>query len=284
MSNFKIGVMADSFKLPIREGLVKAKELGADGVQVKAVKGEICPSNLDAAARQELKGYIEGLGLALSALCGDLGGYGFQVAADNREKIEQSRQIVDLAADMGTSVVTTHIGVVPVENTDPVYGAMRDACKQLGDYAHERGVSFAIETGPEPGARLKSFLDDVGSKGMGVNMDPANLVMVIGEDPVESVRALSEYIVHTHAKDGEQLAPCDPFEVYGAFAVGGVEGLDFGKLFNELPLGEGKVPWDGYLAALKESGYQGYLTIEREVGDDPAGDIKKAIDFLKQRI
>jgi sugar phosphate isomerase/epimerase len=158
------------------------------------------------------------------------------------------------------------------------------ACRELGRYAERAGVTFAIETGPEHAATLKRFLDDVGSKGIGVNLDPANLVMVTADDPVQAVYTLKEYIVHTHAKDGVQLQPSDPVKVYGAFAEGGVEGLDFGKLFEEVPLGQGAVNWDDYLKALQDIGYSDYLTIEREVGDNPEEDIRQAVKFLRAKI
>jgi sugar phosphate isomerase/epimerase len=108
--------------------------------------------------------------------------------------------------------------------------------------------------------------------------------MVQNDDPVKAVYALKDFIVHTHAKDGVQYKPCDPVKVYNAFAEGGVEGLNIGELFNELPLGEGSVDWDRYLAALSEVGYDGYLTIEREVGANPEADIRTAVNFLKGKI
>ncbi|MBO7621272.1 MAG: sugar phosphate isomerase/epimerase, partial [Victivallales bacterium] len=157
-------------------------------------------------------------------------------------------------------------------------------CRELGKYAEAKGVTFAIETGPEKADRLRSFLDDVASKGIGVNLDPANLIMVQNDDPVKAVYTLKDYIVHTHAKDGVQYKPCDPVKVYASFAEGGIEGLNIGELFNELPLGEGKVDWDRYLAALSEVGYRGYLTVEREVGANPEADIRTAVNFLKSKI
>lgn len=163
---------------------------------------------------------------------------------------------------------------------------MRDACRELGDYAAKANVTFAIETGLEPAATLKQFIDDVGSKGIGVNLDPANLVMVLNHDPVEAVRILGAHIVHTHAKDGVHYQDCDAAEVYGAFADGGFAELvaRTGDIFAEVPLGEGDVPWEAYLRALQEVGFAGYLTIEREVGDNPEADIRKAVNFLAERI
>lgn len=286
MSSFKIGVMADSFRLPVLDGVRKAAEVGADGIQVYAVGGDLAPEAMDAAARADFKELCAGLGLEIAALCGDLGGHGFELEAENARKIARSKLIVDLAADLGTAVVTTHIGVVPDDPGCETYRTMCEACRELGRYAETRGVTFAIETGPEKATTLKSFLDDVGSKGVGANLDPANLVMVVADDPVEAVRTLGDYIVHTHAKDGVQLQPCDAAEVYGAFAGGGFAELEkrMGKLFEEVPLGKGGVDWDAYLAALREIGYDGFLTIEREVGDDPASDIARAVRFLRDRI
>jgi sugar phosphate isomerase/epimerase len=287
MNLFKIGAIADSFRKGPREGVQAAKDVGAEGFQIYAVSGEISPEAMDAAARQAFRAYCDKLGLAIAALCGDLGGHGFMLEAENQDKIPRSQRIVDLAADLGTPVVTTHIGVVPEDPAAPVYRTLQTACRTLGAYAAGKGVTFAIETGPESAPVLRAFLDSLGVKGIGVNLDPANLAMVGGHDPVEAVRLLAPYIVHTHAKDGRRLKPCSAPEVYTAFADG-----TYGKLverlggdpFVEAPLGEGDVPWDAYLAALKAAGYRGFLTIEREVGADPAADIARAVRFLRERM
>ena len=87
---------------------------------------------------------------------------------------------------------------------------MQEACFELSRYADDIGAHFAIETGPEKSATLKKFLDSLGSTGVGVNLDPANLVMVTGDDPAGAVHNLKDYIVHTHAKDGKQNYYVDP--------------------------------------------------------------------------
>lgn len=284
MSRFKIGVMVDSFRLPIPDGVRKAREVGADGIQVYVVEGDMTPAAMNRQRRDDFKKLLADNGLEISALCGDLGGHGFQIPSENDTKIRRSEEIVDLAVDLGTKVVTTHIGVVPEDTSSPIYANQLFVCRTLGKYAAERGVTFAIETGPEKAATLAAFLDNVGSKGIGVNLDPANLIMVQNDDPVKAVYTLKDFIVHTHAKDGIQYKPCDPVKVYASFAEGGIEGLNIGELFNELPLGEGKVDWERYLAALSEVCYQGYLTVEREVGANPEADIRKAVDFLKSKI
>lgn len=281
---FKIGVMTDSFRVEVREAVKRAARLGAAGVQVDAVKSETAPERMDAKDRREFRAFCDGEGLEIAALCGDLGGHGFNRAEENPRKIERSRRIVDLAADLGTAVVTTHIGIVPSDRGSRDYEILRRACRELGDYAAGKGITFAVETGPETAADLEQFLSDVGSPGIGVNLDPANFVMVTGDDPVRAVGILARRIVHTHAKDGVQYRSCDRVAVYTAFAEGGIEALNMGELFNEVPLGEGAVDWDGYLDALRSIGYTGFLTIEREVGDDPERDIGAAVDFLRKRI
>ncbi|MBO5361219.1 MAG: sugar phosphate isomerase/epimerase [Clostridia bacterium] len=283
MYNFSIGVIIDSFRLPIKDAVKKAAEVGAQGIQVYSTRGEMAPENLDAAARAEFKKLVEGNGLVISALCGDLGGGGFSFADRNPEKIEKSKRILDLAKELGTNVVTTHIGVVPEDKNHDRYKVMQEACYELSRYADEIGAHFAIETGPETSAVLKDFLDSLGSTGVGVNLDPANLVMVTGDDPVGAVYNLQKYIVHTHAKDGVQNFAEDPEIVYG-LKKRPVDVIVTGDSFDEVPLGEGSVPWDGYLKALDDIGYKGFLTIEREVGDNPAEDIRKAVKFLEDHI
>ncbi|MCL2352290.1 MAG: sugar phosphate isomerase/epimerase [Firmicutes bacterium] len=261
MYPFSIGVLLDSFRTDAATALEKARKLGVTGIQVYSTYGELAPENMDAAKRKEFLRLVRSHGLVISALCGDLG-HGFADPAKNPELVEKSKRILDLAGDLETTVVTTHIGVVPGNPSCGAYKVMQEACGELAKYADARGAHFAVETGPETAAVLKAFLDSLGSRGVAVNLDPANLVMVAGDAPVAAVHTLKDYIVHTHAKDGRMMKGQDPAYV-------------------ELPLGEGDVDFKNYLKALGEIGYRGYLTIEREVGDDPEKDIAKAADFLR---
>lgn len=280
MDQFKVGIISDWLRLPFRESMEKCAALGADGVQIYAVDGEMAPENMTASLIAEKRSIIEANGLVVSALCGDLGGHGFTRREENPAKIQRSKRIVDLALELGTNVVTTHIGVVPEEKND-TYKILQEACSQLAEYAHQNGAYFAIETGPEPALRLKEFLDSLSSKGVAVNLDPANLVMVTDDDPVQAVYTLKDYIVHTHAKDGVLIRKTDPKVIYDFFAEGGIGDLRLEEYFREVPLGQGKVDFDAYLKALREIGYTGFLTIEREVGENPAADIGLAVNFLR---
>ncbi len=288
MFKFPIGVIVDSFRLPIPEAVKKAAEVGANGIQIYASRGDMAPENMDAQKRREFKALVEDNGLVISALCGDLGGGGFVHKDQNPHKIEKSKRILDLAKELGTDIVTTHIGVVPEDTNSDRYKIMQEACFELSSYADSIGAHFAVETGPETSLMLKGFLDSLGSTGVGVNLDPANLVMVTGDDPVQAVYNLKDYIVHTHAKDGVQNFYVHPDKVYGMPGADKIlvegEHVTDADSFEEVPLGKGSVPFPQYLAALDDIGFKGFLTIEREVGDNPAKDISDAVNFLRNII
>jgi sugar phosphate isomerase/epimerase len=109
--------------------------------------------------------------------------------------------------------------------------------------------------------------------------------MVTKDDEVAGVKIAGASIVHTHAKDGRMNHYAGPEEVYGLFAQGGIEAISkVSEWFTETPLGEGSVRWLDYLRALKETGYDGYLTIEREVKDNAVEDIRTAVKFLEEII
>jgi len=277
MGRFPIGVLLESFHKPIRESLALAKSLNVSGIQVYATHGDLSPAALSGTKAAEFLRMVKDHGLEISALCGDLG-HGFGDANKNPALIEESKRILDLAMELSTNIVTTHIGVVP-EKSHPRYAIMQDACGELARYADGMRAHFAVETGPETAVTLKEFLDGLHSRGVAVNLDPANFVMVTGDDPVQAVHTLKDYIVHTHAKDGVKLKDRDPELIYG-IRPGDALIVD-DEAFLEVPLGEGGVPFAAYLDALYEIGYKGYLTIEREVGEDPAGDIEKAVGFLE---
>ena len=279
MYKFPIGLMLDSFKMDTLTAIEKCAKLGAKGIQMYATTGQFSPEELTASKRKELLDIVKSNGLVFSALCGDLG-QGFGNKDKNPMLIEKSKRILELAKDLETDIITTHIGVIPQDKNHERYKIMQEACYTLSRFADELDAHFAIETGPEIAVVLKEFLDGLQSKGVAVNLDPANFVMVTGDDPVKAVYTLKDYIVHTHAKDGRRLMVKDPEIIYGLIE----EEIQSGQSFIELPLGEGDVNFDEYLKALDDIGYKGFLTIEREVGDDPEKDIKHAITFLNNKI
>jgi len=266
----KIGCMVESFAIDLKEAVVKAAQLGCKGIQAYAVDGELAPENMTDATIKEWLDRVKSNGMVFSAICGDLSatpeavGHGFSDRGANPVLVEKSKRILDLAKKLECNVVTTHIGVVPKEENE-TKKIMREACRELAVYADSIGSYFAVETGPETALVLCDFLDSLGAKGVRVNYDPANLVMVVADDPVAGVHTLKDYIVHTHAKDGIQVS-ANPLK------------------WEELPLGQGGVKWDDYLKALDAIGFDGFLTIERECGSTPEADIQLAVSFLKEKL
>ena len=273
----KIGVMVESFRKSSIDSIVeannpmqaftlgvkKAVEIGAQGIQAYATFGALKFDEMNNAKAKEILDIVKSNGLIFSAICGDFGGHGFEDKAENIKKVENSKRVLDWAKELECNIVTTHIGTVPEEENEKK-DIMRAACRELAVYADSIGSAFAVETGPEICVTLGDFLDSLGAMGVRVNFDPANLVMCVADDPVKGVETLKKYIVHTHAKDGIMIGNREAWE--------------------ELPLGKGGVDWDNYLLALDKIGYNGFLTIEREVGDNPEADIRLAKDFLNEKL
>jgi len=254
----KVGIITASLLMETKDALRKAKDMGAHGVQLWVANNDLDPSRLSQSGRQELLTFMDGIGLERSALCGDIGGFANPVTVD--ENVSRTKAMFDLCVDLKTPILTTHVGVLPKDKSSKDYAGLLAAVREVAVYAAERECCFANETGLESGPGLAAFLDAIGSEGAQVNFDPANLCMN-GFDVLEAVGALGGRIVHTHAKDG----------VFDSAKTG----------FQEVPLGEGDVDFPIYLKALRDTGFDGYLTIERECGDDPVGDIAAAIAFLK---
>ncbi len=278
MYRFPIGVITDSFKKDIRTAVGEAVKLGAEGIQMYISRGVNSFENLTGGARRELLDFVKGNGLRFSALCGDLG-HGFGNAEQNPELIEKSRQMLYMAKELECDILTTHIGVVPEDREHDRYKIMQEACHELALFADSIGAQFAVETGGERSIVLKEFLDSLGSRGLAVNFDPANLVMLFDDDIVQSVYDLKDYIIHTHAKDGVKYKDADLEHVYGIVP----RPADFRDrdYYLEVPLGEGRVDFVRYLSALEQIGYRGFLTIERECGADPTKDIHTAAEYLR---
>ena len=256
----KIGLISDSFRLGFEESVRAAKKLGVTGIQTYFTHSELAAENMTKEKMSQVRDIMDSNGLTFSAICGD---FGFDFSDVERKDmiVEKSKRVIDVAKELGCNIVTTHIGHIEDEESARME-IMRDTAYRLASYADSVGAYFAAETGTEKAPVLRRFLDSLGAKGLRVNYDPANLVMVAGDDPVAGVAVLGDYIVHTHAKDG----------------IKKTEG------FLEVPLGTGGVDFDGYLKALDSIGYKGFLTIEREVGETPAADIKLAFDFLEGKL
>lgn len=278
MYNFPIGAMVDSFNTEFKTAVKLAADIGAKGIQMYCTYGDHAPENMTSEKISEILDIVRSNGLVFSAICGDLG-MGFGKPEKNHDNVEKSKKIMELAKKLECDIVTTHIGVVPNDKNHDRYKIMQEACISLAAFADDIGSHFAIETGPETAETLKMFLDSLESKGVAVNLDPANFAMVTGDDPVKAVYTLKDYIVHTHAKDGIKLRESNPEYIYNVTHPIPEEYQTM-KFFEEVQLGKGSVDFKNYLKALEDIGYKGFLTIERECGDNPASDIKSAAEYL----
>lgn len=254
----KKGIILESFKTDYDNALMLARELGFEGVQFYG--NYFAPENV---------------GITVSAVCAEIEGDSFETY--NADRIEKTKEIMLLAKKLGCDIVTTHIGVVNLENAD-----MKRAVEEIGAFGEQVGVSLAIETGPEKCTLLKTFIEGLNTKNVGVNFDPANLVMVTDDDPVKGIYTLRDHILHVHIKDGKMLKKTEPKVIYDFFASGGIGDLRLDEYFRETPLGEGDVDLKGVINALCDIGYDGFLTIERETSDNPLEEIKNAAQYLDE--
>jgi sugar phosphate isomerase/epimerase len=256
MPGLKIGALVDSLRLGVRRGIEKIAELGLDGFQVYVTGGELAPEQMTRSARREFRKFVADRGLVISALCVELGGYTDEATLD--ERIGRTQRMIDLGVDLGVPIHSAHIGRIPDDPAAPTRRILAGALLAIGSYAAERECCLACETGPEDTALMHDFIASLATDGVKVNFDPANLVMK-GFDPVRGVYELADFIVHTHAKDG-------------------IRNDDGSR--REVPVGQGAVPWDRYVGALRKIGYEGFYTIERESGEDPVADVAAAHRFL----
>ena len=172
----------------------------------------------------------------------------------------------DFARMLGVSQMATHAGFLPECPSDPQYPGVLDSLRAIATRCRENGQYFLFETGQETPTTILRVIEDVGTGNLGVNLDPANLLMYGKANPVDSLRIIGKYVRDVHAKDGE-YPTC---------------GRELGV---EKPLGEGSVNFPALIKGLKECGYDGAITIEREIsGEKQLADIKRAIEILSALI
>jgi sugar phosphate isomerase/epimerase len=183
------------------------------------------------------------------------------------ERVGRTKAVSDVARSLGLESVACHIGFVPEDPKAALYAEIRDVARDLCDHCGNNGQSFTLETGQEPARVLLRFIEDVDRPNLRINFDPANMILYGTGDPIEALDVLAKRVLSVHCKDGNWPPRDQP--------------LALGK---EQPLGEGSVDFAKFLAKLKEIGYRGVLTIEREGVDEErqAADIRKAIALLKR--
>jgi sugar phosphate isomerase/epimerase len=169
-------------------------------------------------------------------------------------------KVIDKAVQLRLALITFHVGFIPEDAADVTYAKVRDRLRELADFAGERDVALGLETGQESAAALDAFLADLDRDNVGVNFDPANMLLYGSGDPIEAVTLLMPRLRQVHIKDATPSAT--PGE-WGA----------------EVVVGTGAVDWTAFAAALRQGGFDGDLMIEREAGDSRIDDIAIARAF-----
>jgi sugar phosphate isomerase/epimerase len=172
----------------------------------------------------------------------------------------------DFAKLLGVKCIVTHAGYMPENPYDENYAGTITALKHIALHCKENGQHFLFETGQETPTTLKRVITDVGTDNLGINLDPANLLMYGKANPVDSLDIFGEFVMGVHAKDGEY--PTD--------------GKSLGL---EKAIGEGRVNFPLFIEKLKKIGYNGAITIEREIsGEKQISDIVRGKAFLETLI
>lgn len=168
----------------------------------------------------------------------------------------------DFARKLGAEQIATHVGFIPENPNDAQYAATVAAVREVAERCRENGQYFLFETGQETPVTLLRTIKDVGLDNLGLNLDPANLILYGKANPVDALGVVGKYVRDVHAKDG-----CYP-----------TDGRTLGR---ETALGEGQVDFPALIAGLKALGYDGAITIEREIsGEQQIADIIKAKALL----
>jgi L-ribulose-5-phosphate 3-epimerase len=259
MNRIKIGVRLESFDLPLRRALEEASRLGVGGVQLDGV-GDLGPDQLSQTGRRELRNLLRGHNLELTALgCPLRRGLGVPEGLETR--LEYIKKVMALSFDLGPRKVIVQAGQVPDDPNTPAGQLLTESLLALSQAGDRSGAVLLLETGLESGETLARFLDRFDTGSLGVNLDPANLLMN-GFDSVASARVLGGRVQHVHARDA-RLAGAS-------------------RTAQEVPLGHGDIDWMQMLGVLEEIDYRGWLVVERESGDNRRGDVAAGVAFLRR--
>jgi sugar phosphate isomerase/epimerase len=178
----------------------------------------------------------------------------------NRKNI---RATVPIARRLGLKLLTFHAGFLPHDQSDPHFGIMLGRLAEVADVFADAGMNLAFETGQETAAALLEVLQKLNKKNVGVNFDPANMILYDKGNPIEALRLLGGSVRQVHIKDAVRT------KVPGTWG-------------EEVPVGTGQVDWDAFLATLNANSFTGDLVIEREAGQQRVADIRFARQTLER--
>lgn len=257
----KIGVCLEALAVPLRQGLPMIARMGVTGVQISSI-GDLSPERLTDTGRRELRTLLKGFDLQLTALNCPLR-HGIDVFENQELRIEHIRRVMALAFEIGARLVIVQCPPIANEAKSQRAKSMRESLLALGQYGDRIGTTLALEIGFDPGEKVRDYLNtfDVGS--LGINYDPANLMMH-GHDPVKNLLPLMGKILHVHARDARVAR--------------------VSHSATEVPLGAGDIEWLGFIGTLAAVEYHRWLVIDREAGNNRAADIEAGVRFLKRVI
>ncbi len=169
----------------------------------------------------------------------------------------------ELAQRMGLTLVTFHAGFLPHEEGDPSFAKLLGRLRQIADLFAAKKMTIGLETGQEEAGTLAAFLKKLDRANVGVNFDPANMILYDKGDPVAALRTLGPWVKQCHLKDATRTRTP-------------------GTWGEEVRLGTGQVDWKGFFRALDAAGFTGDLCIEREAGDQRVADIRAAREYVER--
>ncbi|EJR56123.1 hypothetical protein IIM_01215 [Bacillus cereus VD107] len=263
--NRKLGMFLNTKHIEVSEGIKKAREWGLDYIQLYTVNENFNLANISKVEWAILKKSLFFNGIKVPSLAINFGENGI-VGTEVDSAIERFKYITDRGLELGTRIITAHIGKIPDDEKSERYDKMQRACYEIGDLALRLGGVFAIETGSEKAIVLKRFLENISSNGLAVNFDPANIISDVNENPIESLFLLKEYIVQTHIKDCKEVKR---------------NGL---SEYIEVAAGNGEVDFDLFFHTLDNIGFDGYNMIERNNYFDKLDGMSQSINFVQKYI
>lgn len=258
MERWPFGVFA-SIDAGLGVQLEVASELGVPTVQLHAPSA----ASRTPANAERFLARLKELGIRITVVFGGFEGesyadiptckrtVGLVPPATRAARTAEMKEIADFAKLLGVDAVGLHIGFVPHDAADPLRGEVVAVAREICDHCKGNAQRLHLETGQESADTLLGFLSEVGRDNLFVNFDPANMILYGSGDPIEALGKVGRYVRSVHCKDA--LWAQRPGEEWG----------------REVPLGEGAVGMDRFLGTLKEIGYDGPLTIEREIPQDP---------------
>lgn len=192
---------------------------------------------------------------------------GLVPTAFRMKRMEEIEEAIEFASYLGVHDVNTHVGFIPEDPANPQYHDVLIALREICRHARYKDIYFNLETGQETPTTILRAIMDSGCKNIGVNFDPANLLMYGKANPVDALDIIGKYIRGVHGKDGAY--PTNPYE-----------------LGKEYALGKGLVDFPRFIKKLWECGYRGAITIEREIpaGEEQRNDVIKGDKFLREII